>query len=78
VTTASFSAIFAVFVIAALAWRTFLSVRQMRHVARHRGEVPADFAPYIPLDAHSRAADYTLDKQRVGLVETLIVDGVVP
>ena len=76
-TTASFSAIFAVFVIAALAWRTFLSVRQMRHVARHRGEVPADFAPYIPLDAHRRAADYTLDKQRVGLVETLVVDGVV-
>ena len=76
-TTASFSALFAVFVIAALAWRTFLSVRQMRHVARHRGEVPADFAPYIPLDAHRRAADYTLDKQRVGLVETLLVDGVV-
>ncbi|HET6263790.1 MAG TPA: M48 family metallopeptidase [Usitatibacter sp.] len=76
-TTASFSAIFAVFVIAALAWRTFLSVRQMRHVARHRGEVPADFAPYIPLEAHRRAADYTLDKQRVGLVETLVVDGVV-
>jgi STE24 endopeptidase len=77
VTTASFSAIFAAFVLAALAWRTFLSVRQMRHVARHREQVPADFAPYIPLDAHRRAADYTLDKQRVGLFETLVVDGVV-
>jgi STE24 endopeptidase len=77
VTTATFSAVFAAFVIAALAWRTLLSARQIRHVARHRGEVPADFAPYIPLDAHRRAADYTLDKQRVGLVETLVVDGIV-
>ena len=65
------------FVVAALAWRGWLSLRQMRHVARHRDEVPADFAPYIPLDAHRRAADYTLDKQRVGLVETLAIDGAV-
>jgi STE24 endopeptidase len=77
VTSAAFAALFAAFVVAALAWRTWLSVRQMRHVARHRGEVPADFAPYIPLDSHRRAADYTLDKQRVGLVETLVIDGVV-
>ena len=75
-TSSTFCALFAAFVIAALAWRTWLSLRQMRHVKLHRGEVPADFAPYIPLDAHRRAADYTLDKQRVGLVETLLIDGV--
>jgi len=75
VSSSAFSALFAVFVVAALAWRAWLSLRQMRHVARHRDEVPADFAPYIPLDAHRRAADYTRDKQRVGLVETLAVDG---
>ena len=74
-TASSFSALFAVFVIAALAWRTWLAVRQMRHVARHRDQVPGDFAAYIPLDAHRRAADYTLDKQRVGMLETLVVDG---
>ena len=61
--------------IAALAWRTWLAIRQTRHVARHRDEVPADFAAYIPLDAHRRAADYTLDKQRAGMLETLVVDG---
>jgi STE24 endopeptidase len=77
VTSSAFSALFAVFVVAALAWRVWLSLRQMRHVAKHRDEVPADFAPYIPLDAHRRAADYTLDKQRVGLVETLVIDGAV-
>jgi STE24 endopeptidase len=72
----SFTLVFAVFVIAALAWRAWLGIRQMRHVAKHRDEVPADFAAYIPLEAHRKAADYTLDKQRTGLVETLAIDGV--
>ena len=76
-TSSSFAAVFASFVVAALAWRAWLAIRQMRHVARHRHEVPADFAPYIPLEAHRRAAGYTLDKQRVGLAETLAIDGVV-
>ncbi len=73
----TFAAVFVVFVAAALAWRTWLALRQVRHVARHRAEVPADFAGVIPVEAHQRAADYTRDKQRLGLVETLVVDGVV-
>ncbi len=73
----AFSAVFAAFVVAALLWRTWLTLRQSRHVAAHRGAVPADFAGMIPLDAHHKAADYTLDKQRVGLVETWVVDGAV-
>ena len=72
----AFSFVFTAFVLAALAWRTFLAVRQMRHVARHRDVVPDDFAAYIPIEAHRKAADYTLDKQRAGLIETLAVDGV--
>ena len=72
---ATFSAIFAVFVIAALGWRVWLGVRQARHVAKHRDTVPADFAAFIPLEAHRKAADYTLDKQRVGLIETVAIDG---
>ncbi|MEA2663626.1 MAG: endopeptidase, partial [Candidatus Eremiobacteraeota bacterium] len=72
----SFSFVFAVFVLAALAWRFLLGVRQMRHVARHQDRVPDDFAAFIPLEAHRKAAAYTLDKQRVGLAETLAIDGV--
>jgi len=75
VNASGFSVVFAAFVVAALAWRTFLASRQSRHVARHRGQVPADFAGLIPLDAHHRAADYTLSKQRVGIIETWVVDG---
>jgi STE24 endopeptidase len=77
VNPSTFAFVFAAFVIAALAWRAWLGLRQMRHVAKHRDEVPADFAAYIPLDAHRKAADYTLDKQRTGLVETLVIDGIV-
>ncbi len=73
----TFSVVFVVFVAAALAWRTWLALRQARHVARHRDEVPADFAAFIPLDAHRKAADYTLDKQRLGMIETWAVDGLV-
>jgi STE24 endopeptidase len=74
---ATFSLVFAAFVLAALAWRTWLGLRQSRHVARHRESVPADFAELIPLDAHRKAADYTLEKQRLALVETIAIDGVV-
>jgi STE24 endopeptidase len=72
-----FASVLTAFVLAALAWRVWLGVRQMRHVARHRGAVPADFAGHVPLAAHHKAADYTLDKQRLGLFETLVVDGMV-
>jgi STE24 endopeptidase len=77
VSASTFSIVFAIFVLAALAWRTWLGLRQARHVARHRDSVPADFAELIPLEAHRKAADYTLEKQRLGLVETLLVDGAV-
>ena len=73
----SFSIVLATFVLAALAWRVLLAVRQMRHVTRHRDRVPDDFAEFISLESHRKAADYTLDRQRVGLAETLVIDGVV-
>ena len=75
VSAAAFSAVFAAFVVAALAWRLWLGLRQSRHVARHRGEVPADFAGLVPLESHRRAADYTLDKQRLALIEIVAIDG---
>jgi STE24 endopeptidase len=71
----AFFAVFTAFIVAALAWRLWLALRQARHVARNRGRVPADFAAVIPLDAHQRAADYTLDKLRLGVFEALAIDG---
>jgi STE24 endopeptidase len=74
VTVSIFTTLFVVFVLAALAWRVWLGVRQARHVLRHRDRVPPDFEHVIPIEAHRKAADYTLDKQRVGLVEAIAID----
>jgi len=73
-TVTAFTTLFVVFVLAALAWRIVLGVRQVRHVQRHRDRVPPDFESLIPIDAHRKAADYTLDKQRIALVETVAID----
>ena len=46
--------------------KLWLSSRQMRHVARHRGAVPGPFAGTVPLPAHQKAADYTIARGRFG------------
>lgn len=60
---------FAVALVAGLLLRFWLASRQMRHVAQHRGEVPAAFASQISLAAHQKAADYTLVQARFGMLE---------
>ncbi len=71
----TFTAVLVAFVLASLAWRTWLAARQARHVARHRDTVPADFAGLIPLEAHRKAAQYTLEKLRLGAIEAWLIDG---
>ncbi len=60
--------LFAVALMASLLVKFWLATRQMRHVAAHRGAVPAAFARTITLLAHQKAADYTLAKARFGLL----------
>ncbi len=60
---------FAAALIASLSVKLWLASRQIRHVARHRDAVPAAFAQTITLAAHQKAADYTVTKARVGLLE---------
>ncbi len=61
---------FAAFLVAGLGVKFWLATRQVRHVARHRGAVPPLFAGTVSLAAHRKAADYTVAKSRVGLLET--------
>lgn len=49
--------------------KLWLSSRQVRHVAEHRGTVPAPFSASISLAAHQKAADYTLAKAKLGLLQ---------
>lgn len=60
---------FALTLIAVLLLKFWLLSRQIRHVAQHRGQVPAPFVETITLAAHQKAADYTLTKARLGLLE---------
>ena len=66
----AFTAVFCTLLVLGLLTRTVLASRQIRHVARHRNQVPAPFDATIPLDAHRKAADYTIAKTRLGLVDT--------
>ena len=67
----AFSVLFVVFLLVTLVLRTWLATRHIRHIARHRASVPAEFAPKVPLPAHQKAADYTIAKTRLGLIGTL-------
>ena len=52
--------------------KLWLNTRQVRHVAKHRGEVPPSFASQISLSDHQKAADYTLAKAKVAQLDILI------
>ena len=67
-----FTAIFVAAWGASLAVRAWLARRQIAHVVAHRDAVPPAFADSIGLDAHRKAADYTVARQRLGMVETVV------
>jgi STE24 endopeptidase len=63
----AFSVLFVIFFMLTLVLRYWLASRHVRHVMRHRDQVPPEFAGKIPLEAHQKAADYTVAKTRFGL-----------
>ncbi|WP_101049953.1 M48 family metallopeptidase [Macromonas nakdongensis] len=63
------TAAFCVLLLAGLLTRLWLASRQIRHVARHRDAVPPAFAGAVDLAAHRKAADYTVAKSRLGLLD---------
>ena len=62
------TSLFAAAIVSSFVLKTWLALRQMRHVAAHRGEVPAAFVGTVSLEAHQKAADYTLARARFGLI----------
>ena len=64
--------VFAAVLMLGLLLKFWLSSRQIRHVALHREQVPAAFAQTITLAAHQKAADYTVAKARLGLMEMML------
>lgn len=58
--------------LASLALTLWLARRHATHVLAHRGQVPAEFAGSIDLAAHQRAADYTVARTRLGMLEAVV------
>jgi STE24 endopeptidase len=70
--TLYFTALFALAVLAMVVTKLWLASRQIRFVVAHREIVPDQFATAIPLSAHQRAADYTVARTRLGMVEIVV------
>lgn len=65
----TFTAVFLIALVLMAATRLWLASRQIRHVSRHRDTVPAQFAESITLDMHHKAADYTIARTRLAMLE---------
>ena len=70
--TTDFTLLFLAAIALTLAGRLWLTLRQIRYVAAHRAAVPAGFAERIPLTAHQKAADYTVDRNKLAIFTTLV------
>ncbi|WP_321791407.1 M48 family metallopeptidase [Burkholderia pyrrocinia] len=68
----SFTLLFALAVLAMVVTKLWLASRQIRFVAAHRNGVPAQFSATIPLTAHQRAADYTVERTRLTMLEIVV------
>ena len=60
---------FVAVLVAGILLKSWLASRQIRYVGRHRDTVPSTFAEKVSLQAHRKAADYTVAKTRFGLIE---------
>jgi STE24 endopeptidase len=64
----TFSVLFVGFLLLTLVLQFWLASRHIRHILRHRAQVPAEFAATIALSAHQKAADYSIAKTKFGLL----------
>ena len=70
-TASVFTLIFLLFAALGFAFGSLLTLRHIAHVRAHRAAVPVEFTESITLDAHQKAADYTIAKNRLGLIESV-------
>ena len=71
-TAPAFNLVFLVFAALSFAFGAFLTLRHIAHVRANRAAVPPEFTESITLEAHQKAADYTVEKNRLGLIESVL------
>jgi STE24 endopeptidase len=68
----SFTIVFLIALTLSFSVQFWLSKRHAGYVAKHRDAVPEAFKNTISLEAHQKAADYTLEKSRLGDIDSII------
>ncbi len=68
----AFTVIFLIVLSLSVAVEFWLAKRQARYVAGHRAQVPEAFVHAVSLQAHQKAADYTLAKGRLTDVDRIV------
>ena len=63
----TFSVLFLAALLIATGMRLWLATRHVQHIRAHRGAVPVAFADEISLEAHRKAADYSIAKTRLNI-----------
>jgi STE24 endopeptidase len=63
----AFTVLFVTFLLISLLVRFWLASRHIRHIQAHRAAVPPQFVGKIPLEAHQKAADYSVAKTKFAL-----------
>lgn len=71
-TSTEFTWIFLALLALNVGLKLWLAERQVRWVRRRSDSVPDQFAGEISLEAHRRAASYTVAKQRLSMIETAV------
>ena len=68
----TFSVVFLVALMLMVVLRRWLAQRQIAHVLAHRAAVPAQFAGFLELPAHQKAADYAIAQTKFGRITLAI------
>ncbi len=68
----TFTIVFLVALVISYSIQFWLSIRQKSYVLQHRDSVPQAFSKSVSLAAHQKAADYTVEKSKLGDVDSVI------
>jgi len=68
----SFTVIFLIALTLSFSVQFWLAKRHADHVAKHRDAVPEAFKNTVSLEAHQKAADYTLEKGKLGTIDSIV------
>jgi len=68
----TFTYIFLIALVLSYSVQFWLSKRQASYVLKHRDQVPEAFTESITLEAHQKAADYTVEKGKLGDIDSIV------